>query len=181
MQIQVRPGLELRSVTRSDVAELDRLIEANREHLSRFMPWAPTSNMDATRAFVERALRQEVEDDGFHGVLVDAARIIGTAGFHRIDRVNGSTSIGYWMDAEHQGKGAMTATVASLVDHAFRVWDLHRIELRIAPENTRSRAVAARLGFQEEGVLRGAERFGSEHRDLIMHSLLRTDRPESAG
>jgi ribosomal-protein-serine acetyltransferase len=174
--IHVRPGVELRSISEADAPELDRLIQANRSHLEPFMPWAQASDIDATRAFVRTAVRQELGDDGFHGALVCEGAIIGTAGFHRVDRINTTTSIGYWIDARHQGRGIMTATVAALIDHAFDVWDLHRIELRVAPENVRSRAIAARLRFREEGVLRGAERFGDgDYRDLIMHSLLRND------
>ena len=105
-------------------------------------------------------------------MLIADGEIAGTAGFHRIDRANASTSIGYWLASSHEGRGLMTAAVAALVAHAFGESRLHRVELRIAPDNRRSRALAARLGFREEGVLREAERFGDEHRDLIMHSLL---------
>jgi ribosomal-protein-serine acetyltransferase len=176
--IRVHPGLELRSATLDDAAELDRLIEANRDHLAPFMPWMTGHAIDGTQAFIRSAMRQEDSDDGFQAVIVADGEIAGVAGFHRVDRINEITSIGYWMDAGHQGRGVMTATVATLVDIAFDEWGMHRIELRIAPENSRSRALAARLGFHEEGVLRGAERFGDgDHRDLIMHSLLRGERP----
>ena len=104
--------------------------------------------------------------------MVDEGALAGTVGFHRIDRANLTTSIGYWLAAPYEGRGLMTAAVEALVTHAFEVWGLHRVELRIAPANERSRALAARLGFTEEGVMRGAERFGDDHRDLIMHSLL---------
>jgi ribosomal-protein-serine acetyltransferase len=177
MHIRVRPGLELRSVTERDAAVLDRLIEANRGHLEPFMPWVAGHAIEGTETFIRSALRQEAADDGVQTVIVAGGEIVGVAGFHRIDRPNKATSIGYWLAAESQGEGIVTAAVEALIDHAFTEWDLHRIELRIAPNNVRSRAVAARLGFQEEGVLRDAERFGDEYRDLIMHSLLRSDRP----
>lgn len=175
MHLRVRPGLELRSVTESDAAELDRLIEANRHHLAPFMPWVAGHAIEGTQAFIRAAIRQEASDDGFQAVIVCDGEIAGVAGFHRVDRPNATTSIGYWMDAKRQGQGVMTAAVSALIDHAFGALDLHRVELRIAPNNARSRAIAARLGFSEEGVLRDAERFGSEHRDLILHSLLATE------
>jgi len=181
MLIRVRPGLELRSVVDSDATELDRLIDANRSRLEPFMPWVAAHTIDATHAFIRSAIRQEAEDDGFQAVIVADGELAGVAGFHRVDRANATTSIGYWLAAGHEGRGTMTAAVGALIDHAFEAWDLHRVELRIAPHNARSRGLAARLGFQEEGVLRGAERFGDEYRDLIMHSLLRTDRRASAG
>ncbi len=176
MVIAVRPDLELRSVAPADARALDALIAADRERLARFMPWAAGQTIESTREFIVRSLQQEAADDGFQAVLVVDGSIAGIAGYHRIDRANLSTTIGYWLASAYEGRGLMTAAVAALVDHAFRAWGLHRLELRIAPDNERSRAIAARLGFREEGVLREAERFGDEHRDLIMHSLLASER-----
>ena len=176
MVIAVRPDLELRSVAPADARALDALIAADRERLARFMPWAAGQTIESTREFIVRSLQQEAAADGFQAVLVVDGSIAGIAGYHRIDRANLSTTIGYWLASPYEGRGLMTAAVAALVDHAFRAWGLHRLELRIAPDNERSRAIAARLGFREEGVLREAERFGGEYRDLIMHSLLAGER-----
>ena len=173
MLIRVRDGLELRSVAPADAIALDALITADRERLARFMPWASGQTIQGTREFIGAALEQEAGKNGFQAVLVvDEGALAGTVGFHRIDRANLTTSIGYWLAAPYEGRGLMTAAVGALLTHAFEVWGLHRVELRIAPANERSRALAARLGFTEEGVMRGAERFGDDHRDLIMHSLL---------
>ena len=172
MRIRVRPELELRSVTPADARALDALVSADRERLARFMPWAAGQTIPSTREFIAAALEQERRDDGFQAALVvDASdRRDRRLSPHRPRQP--TTSIGYWLAAPYEGRGLMTAAVGALVEHAFEVWRLHRIELRIAPANERSRALAARLGFTEEGVLREAERFGDEHRDLIMHSLL---------
>ncbi len=172
MLIRARPGLDLRSVGPRDAPELNALIAADRDRLARYMPWAADQTLDGTREFIRAAVEQEAAGDGFQAVLVDGGAIAGVAGYHRIDRANASTSIGYWLAASHEGRGLMTDAVAALVGHAFEQWRLHRIELRIAPGNDRSRALAARLGFREEGIMREAERFSDEHRDLIMHSLL---------
>ena len=173
MLIRVRDDLELRSVAPADAVALDALITADRERLARFMPWAAGQTIQGTREFIAAALEQEAGKNGFQAVLVvDEGALAGTVGFHRIDRANLTTSIGYWLAAPYEGRGLMTAAVETLLTHAFEVRGLHRVELRIAPANERSRALAARLGFTEEGVMRGAERFGDDHRDLIMHSLL---------
>lgn len=173
MLIRVREDLELRSVAPADASALDALIAADRERLARFMPWAAGQTIHSTREFIAAALEQEAADNGFQAVLVvDGGVVAGIVGYHRVDRSNLSTSIGYWLAAPYEGRGLMAAAVAALIAHAFDTWGLHRVELRIAPQNERSRALAARLRFTEEGVLRDAERFGDEHRDLIMHSLL---------
>jgi ribosomal-protein-serine acetyltransferase len=170
---------DLRPLTPRDATELYALVDANRIRLSRWMPWAAGQTLDGTAQFILQANDQERAQDGFQRALIVDGAIAGVAGFHRVDRDNLSTSIGYWLGAEYERRGLMTASVLALIDHAFDVWGMHRVELRIAPDNARSLALAARLGFREEGLLRDAERFGDEHRALLMHSLLATERRRS--
>ena len=66
----------------------------------------------------------------------------------------------------------MTLALSALVEHAFGASGLHRVELRAAVGNARSMAVAERLGFVHEGVLREAERFASRYADLDVFSVL---------
>ncbi len=180
MLIAPRLDLDLRPLEEADVRELWALIEANRDHLSPWLPWAADQTPERTREFVHQAIRQEARRDGFQAAIRVHGEIAGVIGFHAIDHHNASTTIGYWLAAAHQGRGLMTAAVESLVTHAFDEWRLHRVELRAAPANARSRAIAERLGFREEGLLREAERFGSEFRDLILYAVLAADwRPRS--
>jgi ribosomal-protein-serine acetyltransferase len=158
-----------------DAPELHALVDSDRARLARWMPWAADQTLEGTAAFIRRAIDQERADEGFQrGLVVDGA-IAGTVGYHGVDHGNRSTSIGYWLAGEYEGRGLMTAAVGELVDHAFGAWSLHRVELRIAPDNERSRALADRLGFRQEGLLRDAERFGDEYRDLLLYSLLATE------
>src|SRR5207237_767367 len=78
-------------------------------------------------------------------------------------------------DARAQGRGTMTLAVARLVDYAFDVWQLHRVEIRAAVDNARSRAIPERLGFVQEGVMRDGERFGERYLDLVVYSMLDGD------
>jgi ribosomal-protein-serine acetyltransferase len=164
---------ELRPLSESDVAELYALVDANRAHLAPWMPWAASQTHDGTLAFIRQSIEQEDRDDGFQRALIVDGEIAGVIGFHRIDRDSRSTTIGYWLAERFQGCGLMTAAVRELVSHAIGEWALHRVELRVAPNNARSRALAERLGFRAEGRLREAERFADDDfRDLVVYSLL---------
>ena len=171
-------GCVLRLLEECDAEELERTISANREYLGRWLPWVGvTSGVESRLAFIRTSLQQAAADDGFVAAVVDDGAIIGTIGFHRIDWVNRATSIGYWLAEDHQGRGTMTEAVSALVAHAFGAWRLHRVEIRVAVGNERSARIPLRLGFAEEGVLRGAERHGDSYLDLRVFSLLATERP----
>jgi len=165
-------GARLRLLEESDAEELHRLIVANRGHLTAWMPWAAGQGEVETRAFLAQARQQLRANDGFQVALLVDGRIAGVAGYHGVDWVNRTTSLGYWLAADRQGQGTMTATVAALARHALDGWALNRIELRVAVENRRSRAVAERLGFREEATMRKAERVGDQSLDLVVYSLV---------
>jgi len=60
-------------------------------------------------------------------------------------------SIGYWIDREFAGRGAVPRAVALVIDHCFAVARLHRIEICIRPENSNSLRVVEKLGIREIG------------------------------
>jgi ribosomal-protein-serine acetyltransferase len=138
---------ELRLLEESDAAELHTLIEANRDYLAAWMPWAATQTFADTAAFIRHTREQLLANNGFQLAILFEQRIVGVVGYHGVDWARRSTRIGYWLAERHQGHGTMTAAVGILVDHALSVWELDRVEIRAAAENRRSRAVAERLGF----------------------------------
>jgi ribosomal-protein-serine acetyltransferase len=163
---------DLRRLTEGDADELYRLIDENRAHLSSWLPWAADHTREATREFIRLTQRQAAANDGFQAALVCDGAIVGVAGFLGVNWPHGSTSIGYWLSERHQGRGLMTGAVRTLVGHAFGEWDLHRVEIRAATGNLRSRRIPERLGFREEGVVREAERIGERYNDLAVYGIL---------
>jgi ribosomal-protein-serine acetyltransferase len=165
----------LRPVADSDLDELHALVCRNREHLAPWMPWAADVGRDGTAMFLRTAQEQAASGNGVQLAVIQRDRIVGTVGFHYVSRMQSSTSLGYWLDAGAQGRGTMTLAVSRLVDHAVDVWQLHRVEIRAAVSNARSRAIPQRLGFAEEGVMRDGERFGDRYLDLVVYSMLEHD------
>ena len=162
----------VRQLAVEDLNELFALQCANREHLAPWMPWAEQLERAQTAEFLAQAEQQASRGDGVHCAITQSHRIVGVIGFHYVNRIQLATSIGYWLAADAQGRGTMTLAVAALVDHAFDAWGMHRVELQAAVGNARSRAVAERLGFVHEGVLREAERFATRYADLDVFSVL---------
>ena len=162
----------MRLLESADAEELFALIDANREYLARWMPFVgQTRSVADSLGFILAARRQYDENRGLQMAILCGERIVGVAGFHRIDWTTRSTSIGYWLAEADQGAGTMTFAVRALVDYAFRVLRLERIEIRAGTGNERSRAIPARLGFHEEGVVRAAERIGSRVVDHVIYAI----------
>lgn len=170
------PDLVLLPRTPALLAAYHQLALRNQQRLARWEPWAgagPRTEQD-TRRYLEEcqqgwgAGRQlptaiAVPDPG-------GWRLVGSAGL-RYEPTEGTGSVGYWLDAEFEGRGVMTRSVRALLDHAFSVLGLRQVELRTQPENVRSRAVAARLGFTEIRLERASLPFPDGARDDLVHRL----------
>ncbi len=63
-----------------------------------------------------------------------------------------SGSIGYWIAADHAGRGITATAVALVCDHMFSAVRLHRADIAIRPENAASLSVVRRLGFTDVGL-----------------------------
>jgi ribosomal-protein-serine acetyltransferase len=170
-RIGLADGRWLRLLQKSDARELHAVVEANRDHLARWMPWAAAQTLEDTLAFVQRTREQLANNDGFQAVLIENGCIAGVVGFHGVSWEQRSSSIGYWLAESSQGHGTMTRAVRTLVDHAFGTWRLDRLEIRAAVENARSRAIPKRLGFTQESVALNAERIGDRCLDQVIYAL----------
>jgi ribosomal-protein-serine acetyltransferase len=180
LRLPLSDDCHLRLLAESDAEELHALIEANRARLIPWMPWAAGQDLEGTREFLRIARRQVDDNNGVQTAIVCGQHIVGVIGFHAVNWAHRSTSIGYWLDEKHEGQGTMTRAVQTLVDHALSVWMLNRVEIRVASENARSRAIPERLGFREEGTLRQAERIGDRYLDSVVYSVLASDWPGTA-
>jgi ribosomal-protein-serine acetyltransferase len=161
-------GVEVRKLEPADAEEIYALVATERERLKARMPWADGATVETTRAFIEA----NVSSNGLDalGIFVDGG-YAGGIGI-RPDELEGDCEIGYWISSAYEGRGLVTAACRALVDHAFGELGLHRVTIRVAPDNARSRAIPERLGFTHEGVMREAGRTSLGHNDLVVYGLL---------
>lgn len=169
-------GIEVRFLEPNDAEDVFAVIDANRDRLRPWMSWVdPTLGPADTRAFIER-VRALGTEDGL-GIYVDGS-YVGGIGL-RPDAVNGDAEIGYWIGAAYEGRGLVTRACRALIDRAFGDLALHRVTIRVAPDNARSRAIPERLGFRKEGVMREAGKSALGHHDLVVYGLLDREWPSS--
>ncbi len=153
------------------------LVQANYERLGRWFPdaYQQPPTLEDSRASMDRAGQGWLDGSVlplFVAVKAEGGwRLIGWVNLE-IDGPARSAEVGYWLDADFVGRGLVTRAVTAVLDHAFGPLGLDRVGLRTVTDNTRSRNVAERLGFTQEGVLREYAAFPDKRCDLVVYGLL---------
>lgn len=76
--------------------------------------------------------------------------------------------LGYSVDLDWEGKGAMSEAIPAVLDHAFGPLGLHRVMANHLPENERSARLLKRLGFETEGYARSYLFLDGAWRDHVL-------------
>ena len=153
------------------------LVMANYQRLARWFPdaYQQPPDLETMRANF-RSLGQAWLDGSLLPLSIAVRseggwRLVGWAQLE-IDTAARSAEIGYWLDTDFVGRGLVTRATTTMLGHAFGPLGMQRVGLRTTIDNARSRAVAERLGFTQEGILRAAAAFPDGRRDLVCYGLL---------
>jgi ribosomal-protein-serine acetyltransferase len=167
---------EIRLLAERHAERMFALTEENREHLREWLPWVDnTKSVEDTREFIKGALEQFAANEGFSAGLYYKGELAGAIGYHKFDWQNRKAEIGYWISARFQGKGIITRAARAMVDHTFNELGLNRVEIRCAEGNRKSRAIAERLGFRQEGVLRESMLLYDRYLDIVIYGMLKEE------
>jgi ribosomal-protein-serine acetyltransferase len=171
----------LRPMLDSDASALYSVIDDNRARLRHWLPWLDgTRSHEDLRAFRSRMTAQEAEGMGLARVIQRDNALCGVIAFNHIDGLNRRAELGYWLGREYEGRGLCRRGSSLLIAHAFAELGLNRIAIAAAVGNRRSRALAERLGFTLEGVLRQAEWLYDHYVDHAVYGLLRAEWQQAA-
>lgn len=174
------PNLYLRAPQAGDHAAWALLRMESREFLT---PWEPTWNEDdLTRASfrlrAKRAAREISTDEAYSLFIFETGTetLIGGLTLGLIRRgVAQACTLGYWMGRRHAGRGHMTEAVRGAVRFAFSDLALHRVEAACLPNNTPSRRLLERVGFQHEGLARAYLKINGSWADHLLYAALSSD------
>lgn len=141
------------------------LVDRDRGRLAARLPWVEgCRTVEDTLGFIAGSVIRRNSAEGGDGsgdwaieASVDGTpTIVGVIGLHTTRLAHRRTAIGYWIASPYEGRGFVTRAARLVADHGI-AQGLCRIEIHVADDNQRSRAVAERLGFEFEGVARAAE------------------------
>jgi RimJ/RimL family protein N-acetyltransferase len=133
------------------------LAEAIREtqaSLWRFVPdIARRNTTDLVVRGIASLARAHTRGDKFVCGIWDrpAGTYLGEVGLYAIDRTTDTAEMGYWLRESARGQGYALEAVRLLAKQAFDDLGMRQIEAHIGQENTASRRVAERAGFELTG------------------------------
>lgn len=155
---------------------LYHLVDRNRQRLRAWLPWLDDcAGVDDAAAFIEEASQRTTTHQGLELGIFTGGTLAGLAGFTGIEESHRRGSLGYWLAGGFTGRGLATRCGRALVEAGFGRLELNRIEIRCSPRNAPSRAVALRLGFVLEGLLRQAEWLYDHFEDHEVYGMLAGD------
>lgn len=122
--------------------------------IARFVPIPQPYTLDSATDFIARANAGTDAGPSAHLAIVDAVgdKLLGSISRHGPD--GHRAMFGYWLAPGARGRGIATRALRLIVDWSLATTDAIRLELYTDPENDASGRVAARAGFEREGVRR---------------------------
>ncbi|HUZ48436.1 MAG TPA: GNAT family N-acetyltransferase [Candidatus Dormibacteraeota bacterium] len=164
----------LRPFSAIDPDSLLTFQERNRAHL-----WEPKRDeafytRDYQRAQITASIvaEQKGTDARFAAFESDGTQIVACVNLWSIRRgAIHAAVLGYSADVDYQQRSFAQEAASAVIDYAFDMLNLHRIEASYQPLNERSGRVLRKLGFAVEGYARDYLFIAGEWRDGILTSL----------
>jgi ribosomal-protein-alanine N-acetyltransferase len=168
------PTLKLRFATPADAARLCEL--GSDSDVIRFFSWGPYREEREALAYIESLAPRRQAGELLEFVIDHSSDgVVGVTGLSNFSRRDRRAIIGTWLGRRWWGGPANRESKALMLGLAFRHLRLHRVSALASPENERSLAALAKIGFEREGILADWHRHGERFRDCVILRLLASD------
>ncbi|WP_112180032.1 GNAT family N-acetyltransferase [Paraliobacillus zengyii] len=167
--------VSLRMFNESDAEEFYNLTISSKDYLREWLGWLDyIESIEDTTQNIKTRLKAFAENGGYPKsfAIIYKGDIAGTIGFNTLNKNDKMGDIGYWLGKDFQGNGIMTRAFMSIIDYGFNELGLNRIEISVATDNKKSRALPERFGFKVEAELRQAEWLYDHYVDHVIYGLL---------
>lgn len=167
-------GFTLRELRASDASSL--VAHLTRDEVTRFISPPPTT-VEGFGAFIAWTHRERAAGRYacFAVVPEGQTAAVGLFQVRRLDGTDGVAEWGFILGAAYWGTGLFVSGAQRVVDFAFDVMGVHRLEARAAVLNGRGNGALAKLGAVREAVLRQSFERHGERLDQHLWSLTRAD------
>ena len=172
--LKIKENIYLIKLKSQDSFELHELIDKNRLYLKKTLPWLNYSNtVQDSKNFISQSNNDFLKKSLILGIK--SRKLIGIISFNTIDWIKKEAEVGYWLDAEMQGKGIVTTSCKHLINLGFNDLGLEKIVISCSTTNIKSQSIAKRLEFQEECLVPNKEFLYDHYVDHILFSKTRKE------
>lgn len=176
VSILVDRDIQLRSFTLDDAPALFETIEASRSFLRPWMKWVDhTTKVEELTQFIQKAQTRLHQQIGLELGIFRHQQILGGMGMHNWDHETKKAQIGYWLCPSCEGQGLAYCCGIRFLQFLFEKPGLNKIEIHFMARNHRSAALAKRLGFQVEGLIRQSYLIHGRLEDIVITGLLKSE------
>ena len=142
-------------------------------------------NFDSLEATKEQMLwfkNLKDENTGIWWAICDATtqKFLGAGGLNDMCRDHKKAEVGLWLLKENWGQGIMGEAMPLILNYAFDVLQLHRIEGFVDFENAKCKRALQKLNFKYEGTMVDSEIKNHKFISVDIYAFLKTNRRESA-
>jgi [ribosomal protein S5]-alanine N-acetyltransferase len=171
-------GIVLRELRVADAASLLALLTT--EEVTRFISPPPTT-LEGFERFIQWARRERAAGSYICFAIVPEGHdtAVGLFQMRRLDPMFGTAEWGFALGSEFWGSGLFTSGAELVIDFAFNVIGVHRLEARSAIENGRGNSALRKLGAVREAILRKSFLRNGRYVDQALWAILPEDRYRS--
>jgi len=143
-----RGPVVLRRWQLDDVDALYVAVTESLDHLRPWMPWAADYSRASAEEYLAGSVKHWDEDTEYNYAITTAGALAGSISL--MARIGpGGLEVGYWVHRAYTRRGLVTVATAALVEQAFRLPGVDRVEIVHDELNAASGGVPRKLGFTE--------------------------------
>ncbi|MEZ5476578.1 MAG: GNAT family protein [Thiolinea sp.] len=170
--LDIEAGLALALVQPSFATRYLEIVSRERDYLSQWLAWPQHADSeDFFLTFIRKALHDYADGKAMTCAIIFHDQVVGNISFNTINHSLKKVEIGYWLSSRYQGQGIVTKSVAKLIDRSFHELGMEKVQISAAADNTPSRKVCERLGFELEGVITRSENLNGRVVDHAVYGL----------
>ena len=164
--------LTLRPLSAGDAEAMHALMSD--AEVMAFWDVAVIDDIELTRAILDAQLRDVDQGKAVYWAMVkrDDGEFVGCCDLSEIDRWHHRAEVGFVIAKPYWSDGYAFEAMQAVMAHAAQALHLRRLSARTQLGNVRSVRLLERLGFREEGLLRGYVARDGERRDCLLFGLL---------
>ena len=168
------PKVTLRDVRHSDAAALMAMLSS--EEVAEFVSPLPRS-LEGFEDFISEVHNERVVGNSFCFAIVPEGYedAMGLFQVRQLEPGFISAEWGFALGSPFWGTGVFLEGARAVIDFAFNVVGVHRLEARSIASNARGNAALRKVGAMQEGVLRRSFQRNGRYFDQLLWSILRDD------